>query len=280
MAAGMIVLARKAKRAYKKRQPKTVVKVTQTQPKSTASLKKTIRSVINKQAENKQAYTTQSTAPALLKFNSGIDSTADLIQILPNISKGDDENQRNGNQIRAKSFNIKGFLKLDVNEIADSTKLPNVVARLMVVSMKVAPSYQDAITLGSKIGTLLKKGGTTSAFTGLLQDLYAPINTDVFTVHYDKKFYLKQDYINTVGSSAPSTTIAQDVSKTVKFFNINIKCKNKLLRYDEDVGSDVLPGNFGPFLLLGYSYLDGSSPDLVSTPLGLCFDSVLNYTDV
>ena len=235
MAAGMIVLARKAKRTYKKRQPKTVVKVTQTQPKSTATLKKTIRSVINKQAENKQAYTTQSTAPALLKFNSGIDSTADIIQILPNISKGDDENQRNGNQIRAKSFNIKGFLKLDVNDVPDSTKLPNVVARLMVVSMKVAPSFQDAVTLGSKIGTLLKKGGTTSAFTGALQDLYAPINTDVFTVHYDKKFYLKQDYVNVAGSSAPSTTIAQDISKTVKFFNINIKCKNKLLRYDEHV---------------------------------------------
>lgn len=280
MAAGMIVLARKAKRTYKKRQPKTVVKVTQPPPKPSMALKKTIRSVINKQAENKQAYTTQSTAPALLKFNSGIDSVGDLIQILPNISKGDDENQRNGNQIRAKSFNIKGFLKLDVNDVADSTKLPNVVARLMVVSMKVAPSFQDAQSLSTKIGTLLKKGGTTSTFAGNLQDLYAPINTDVFTVHYDKKFYLKQDYVNVAGSSAPSTTIAQDISKTVKFFNINIKCKNKLLRYDEDVGSDVLPGNFGPFLLLGYSYLDGSAPDVVDTKLGLCFDSVLNYTDI
>lgn len=280
MAAGMIVLARKAKRAYKKRQPKTIVKVTQTQSKPSTTLKKTIKSVINKQAENKQAYTTQSTAPSLLKFNSGIDSVGDLIQILPNISKGDDENQRNGNQIRAKSFNVKGFIKLDVNDVADSTKLPNVVARLMVVSMKVAPSFQDAQTLASKVSTLLKKGGTTSAFTGLLQDLYAPINTDVFTVHYDKKFYLKQDYVNVAGASAPSTTIAQDISKTVKFFNINIKCKNKLLRYDEDVGSDVLPGNFGPFLLLGYSYLDGSAPDVLDTKLGLCFDSTLNYTDV
>lgn len=279
MAAGMIVLARKAKRAYKKRQPKTVVKVTQT-TKPSMTLKKTIRSVINKQAENKQAYTTQSTAPALLKFNSGIDSVGDLIQILPNISKGDDENQRNGNQIRAKSLNIKGFLKLDVNDVPDSTKLPSVVARLMVVSMKVAPSFQDAQSLSTKIGTLLKKGGTTSTFAGNLQDLYAPINTDVFTVHYDKKFYLKQDYVNVAGASAPSTTIAQDISKTVKFFNINVKCKNKLLRYDEDVGSDVLPGNFGPFMLLGYSYLDGSAPDVLDTKLGLCFDSVLNYTDV
>lgn len=278
MAAGMIVLARKAKRAYKKRQPKTVVKVTQTQPKSTASLKKTIRSVINKQAENKQAFT--STGNTLLKFNSGIDSVGDLIQILPNISKGDDENQRNGNQIRAKSLTIQGYLKLDVNDVADSTKLPNIVARLMIVSMKVAPSFQDAQSLSTKIGTLLKKGGTTSTFAGNIQDLYAPINTDVFTVHADKKFYLKQDFINTVGASPPSTTISQDISKTVKFFKLNVKCKNKLLRYDEDVGSDVLPGNFGPFMLLGYSYLDGSAPDVLDTKLGLCFDSTLNYTDI
>lgn len=240
-----------------------------------SGLVRRIKQVVSSLTEDKQAFTTQQN----LKFNSGVDAVGDLVQILPGIAQGVGESQRIGNQIRAKSLNVKGFLKLDVNDVADSTKLPNVVARMMVVSMKVTSSYQDAQTLSSKIGTLLKKGATTTAFAGNLQDLYAPINRDVFTVHYDKKFYLRQDYVNVTGASPPSQTLAQDISKTVKFFNFNVKCKGRILKYDEDVGSDILPGNFGPFLMLGYSYLDGSSPDVLDTKLALTFDSVFNYED-
>lgn len=150
---------------------------------------------------------------------------------------------------------------------------------MMIVSLKTTQSFQDAQTLSSKIGTLLLKGGTTTSFAGNLQDLYAPINRNVFTVHHDKKFYLRQDYINTIGAAAPSTTINQDISKTVKFFNLSVKCRGRILKYDEDVGSDLLPNNFAPFILLGYSYLDGSSPDTISTKVGLCYDSVFKYED-
>lgn len=236
-----------------------------------------VKMVLSQLAENKQAYHT--TGNSLIKFNSGIDAVGDLVQILPAVSVGVSENQRIGNQVRAKNLNVRGYVKLDINDTTDSTKLPHVLVRMMVITMKVCPSYQDAQTLASKIGTLLKKGGTTTGYTGLLQDQFASINTDVFTVHHDYKFALKQDFINVIGAAAPSTTIVQDVSKTIKFFNFNVKCKNRLLRYDEDVGSDIYPSNFGPFLVLGYTYADGSSADVLDTKVGLCFDSVLTYED-
>lgn len=276
MPAGKITLYAKAKRKYKKRAPKATITMSKASKPSKMIRKAVSKAVIN-QMETKQAFTT--TGNSLIKYNSGIDAVGDLTQIIPGISQGAGESQRIGNVIRLKSLNIRGYVKLDINEVSDSTKLPHVVARLMIVSMKVAPSFQDAQTLSSKIGTLLIKGSTTTAFAGNLQDIYAPINRNVFTVHADKKFYLRQDYVNVTGVSAPSTTISQDVSKTVKFFNISLKGKNKLLRYDEDVGSDILPSNYGPFLLLGYSYLDGSSPDVLDTKVGLCFDSTLNFTD-
>lgn len=241
------------------------------------ALTRRIKEVVQSLNEDKMAYTT--TGNSLIKFNSGIDAVGDLIQILPNISQGVGENQRIGNEIRAKNLNVKGYVKLDIGDIADNTAMPNVVVRMMILSMKVTQSYQDAQTLSSKIGTLLNKGGTTTAFAGNLQDIYAPINRNVFTVHHDKKFYLRQDFLNVIGAAPPSTHVAQDISKTVKFFNLNVKCKGRVLRYDEDVGSDVLPSNFGPFLVLGYSYLDGSSPDTLSTKVGLCFDSVFTYED-
>lgn len=267
-------MARKTKRTARRTQ-RRMLKGTR-RSRKTALVRK-IKQVVSSLTEDKQAYA--STGNSLLKFNSGIDSVGDMVQILPGIAQGVGESQRIGNQIRAKSLNVKGYVKLDIGDIADNTAMPNVVVRMMVVSLKTTQSFQDAQTLSSKIGTLLLKGATTTAFSGNLQDLYAPINRNVFTVHHDKKFYLRQDFLNSIGAAPPSTYVNQDISKTVKFFNLNVKCRGRILKYDEDVGSDILPNNFGPFILLGYSYLDGSTPDVLNTKVGLCFDSVFNYED-
>lgn len=244
--------------------------------KSTNLVRK-IKQVVSSLNETKQAY--YNSGNTLTLFNSGIDAVGDLQQIVPNIANGTEDNQRIGQQIRSKSLNIKGYIKLNVNDVNDSTRLPSVIARMMVVSMKTAPNFSEAQAQAPKIGSLLKKGGTTVPFSGLLSDINAPINTDVFTVHADKKFYLNQSYVNSTGVSPPSTIIAQDIRNTVKFFNINVKCKNRVLKYDEDVSSDLLPTNFAPFILLGYSYLDGSAADTLSTNLGLQYISTLNYED-
>lgn len=150
----------------------------------------------------------------------------------------------------------------------------------MIVSLKTRPGYYDATGASAQLSSLLKKGGTTTGFTGLLSDVFCPINTDLFTVHHDRRFYLNQSFINVIGASAPSTTIVQDVKNTVKFFNFNVKCKNKVLKYDSAIGSGIYPTNFGPFMLLGYANLDGSTDSALTTPLGLQYDSVLRFEDI
>lgn len=236
-----------------------------------------VKAVLSALAENKQAFHT--TGNSLVMFNSGIDAVGDMMQIVPAIAQGVGDSNRIGDQIRAKSLNIKGYVKLNLNDVPDSTKLPSVICRMMIVSLKTRPSYIDATASSAPLATLLKKGGTTVGFTGLLSDIYAPINTDVFTVHHDTNFYLNQTFVNAIGASVPSQYVPQDISGTVKFFNFQVKCKNRLLRYDEDVGSGLYPANFGPMLLLGYSYLDGSSPDTISTNVGLQYDCTLTYED-
>lgn len=57
-----------------------------------------VAAVIRRQAETKTAYTSNSES-ALTTFNSGIDSTADLQQVIPNIADGPGENQRVGDKI-------------------------------------------------------------------------------------------------------------------------------------------------------------------------------------
>jgi len=243
-----------------------------------ANFKKFVKKVVSEMAETKEAYTTSGDTP--IWFNSGINATGDITPIVPAIGQGVDTNQRIGQKITAQRLNVKGHIRLNLNDVSDSTKLPNVVVRMMIVSMKNKPSYGDVTASAAPLSTLLRKGGTTTAFTGVLSDVYAPINTDVFTIHHDKKFYLNQTYINAIGPSVPSQYLAQDISKTIKFFNLNVKCKNKVLKYDEDISSDSWPVNWSPFLILGYAYLDGSAPDTISTNVQLMYDSTFQFEDM
>lgn len=242
---------------------------------------KAVKAVMAGESETKEIYHT--TGDSLVMFNGVIDSTGDYQQIVPAMAAGVNDNQRIGQVVTARSLNIKGHIKLNVNMLsgtsADGTSLPNVVARLMVLSLKSRSTWPIVNTSAIPLGTLLNKGGTTTGFNGRLTDIYAPINTEVFTVHSDKRFYLNQEFVNAIGVSAPSTYISQDIKNTVKFFNINVKCKNKKLKYDEDEGLGLYPNNFAPFLVLGYAFLDGSSADSISTNLGLSYVSTLRYDD-
>lgn len=245
---------------------------------------KMVKKVIHDQVENKQAF--HSTGDSLVKFNSVVDSAGDILQIVPSISQGFTENTRTGDQIRSQKFSVKGFVKLDTNVSGTGTsqnfKYSQVMVRLMVLSMKQRSSYADVTGASASLSTLLRKGGVTTGFNGYLRDIYAPINTDVFTVHYDSKFMLSQDaIISPNNTTTPGVSwVTSDISKAIKFFKIDLKCKNRLLKYDPVVGSSTYPTNYAPFLCLGYSYLDGSGPDILDTKVGLQYDAVLEYEDL
>lgn len=235
-----------------------------------------VKQVLHKQVESKQAFLTSGNT--LVNFNSGINTTADMLQIIPNITQGTADNNRIGDQIRSQSISLKGYIRLSPNTSFNSSTLPAVVARLFIVSLKTKPNYTEAVSTATALGGLLKKGGTTSGFGGNLQDIYSPVNTDLWTVHADRKFYLNQSFLlqpPTLGA----LSVPVDVKNTIKFFNLNVRCKNKLLKYDANISSALLPTNYGPIMLLGYAYLDGSSPDVVSTNLGLQYDVIFNYED-
>lgn len=255
-----------------------VIKRVRKAPRKKLSLASMVKALIHKNAENKQAYITCADT-SLLKFNSGVNTTADMIQVMPNISQSTSDNGRIGDQIRAQRHNIRGYVKLDVNTSgASNYDLCNVVCRLMVVSLKTKPNYTEATSAAAPLSGLLKKGGTTTGFYGNLSDIYAPINSDLWTVHADKKFYLSQDAMTNFNSTT-NAIVGQDISKTVKFFNLNIRCKNRLLKYDANVSSALLPTNYGPILLLGYAFLNGATADVVNTRVGLQFDSTFSYED-
>lgn len=242
------------------------------------SLLQAVKSVVHGMTETKHAYHASSNG-ALTYFNSGINSTGDMLQIVPNISQGTADNNRIGDQIRSHNLNIRGFLKLDINTTGSSNSdLTAVMCRLFVVSLKSKPNYTEASSSATPLSGLLKKGGTTVGFTGVLSDIYAPVNTDLWTVHHDKKFYLSQSHIQNFNSTT-NAIVPVDVRNTVRFFNLNVKCKNKLIKYDSNVSSGLLPTNFGPIFLLGYSFLNSAGGDVISSRIGVQYDTFFSYED-
>lgn len=260
----LIITNMRKKAARKNRKPRT-------------NFVRQVKKIVQSLAEDKKAYT--SSGDSLVLFNSSINSVGDIQPIVPAMGVGVESNQRIGSTITAKSLKVKGFVKLEVNQLNDGTKLPTVAVRMLVVSMKHKPSYAEVTASAAPLATLLLKGGITTSFLGNLTDLHADVNRQVYTVHKDYKFYLNQDFVNVTGPSPPTTILAQDISKTIKFFNFSVKCKNRKLMYDEDVSSDSFPVNFCPFIILGYTYLDGSAYDTIDTKVGLSYDSVLTYED-
>lgn len=242
-----------------------------------ANFVRAVKKVISAQVESKMAHITSGNN--LISFNSGINSSADMLQVLPNIAQGTGDSNRIGDQIRGQSLTIKGHVRLqpntETNELLSTT---NVVVRMMVLSMKNRNGiYADAIGGSANLSNLLKKGSTTSGFTGVLGDINAEINTDWFTLHAERKFYLNQSLIAVPGPAGQSS-VAMDTRNLVKFFKIKIPCK-KLLKYDAGAASGLQPLNWAPFLVLGYSFLNGASPDTVSTNVGMSYITDFKYED-
>lgn len=240
-------------------------------------IKAIVKTEMKKDLEDKEAYS----ASNATFFNSGIDSSADMIRVFPNITKGTNENNRIGNEIMGKSLHIKGFLRFLPQPASGSVnvgKWSNVGIRLMILSLKPAPNYDSAVLNAGLLNNLLKKGGTTVAFTGAISDLFADVNSDVFTTHFNKVYFVSQSYLLQPTGAGNQSALAVDVSKLVKFFNIKLSV-NKKLKYDDGTSSSQLPTNYGPFMVAGYTYMDGSSPDVLSTNLQISWDVIFKYED-
>lgn len=246
--------------------------------KPSAAFRRKVLKVVHGEAETKQANSVQYLQ--IQNYNSGITGPGDNNFILPNIAQGTADNARIGDQIRAQKLSVKGHFITRFTGSAGTTYYQNcrIGVRMMIVAPKSYGS-QGAINSNSTtwMNTLLKKGGTTTGFTGIISDLYAKVNTDAVTCYFDKIYYVQNPYSNAILGSGQSNLLMP--SGTTKFFSKTFKLRNKLLKYDNSIDSGLTPVSYNPTLVLGYAYLDGSSSDTATTQIGLAWESYLDYED-
>jgi len=227
---------------------------------------KAVNAVVRKDIETKQAF--RQVLP--VSYNSGIDASNEITFIVPNVAQGSAENERIGDRVQGRTLSVKGIL---TQFIGASYSNARIATRIFIVQPKLFTN-QPSITANASnwLPYLLRKGGTTTPFTGAIQDLHAPVNTELITCYYDKIFYTSVPFMNTTAGQ-------QESYHATKFFSKTFKLRNKCLKYQSSYEANLQPVNWSPVIIVGYVHLDGSAPDVATTQMTMSFDSIFTYED-
>jgi len=234
-----------------------------------------IASMIATGKEDKQA----STNTGLIAHNSAI-GQGDLIRVIPSIPYGIQEGQRIGNEITAKKIHVQGLVNLLFDPSASRSKIG---IRVMIFSVKgIANAEVARANTGDWINAILRDGTNVRPFNGAIRDYFLPHNSDLITMHAERRFTLTQPFLWNTGLSPASTTVPIQEQYATKFWKATLKVKGKKLKFSADTAgqpNEVFPMNYGPLMAVGYCKLDGSAPDVLSTGLSMQTSAQIYYED-
>lgn len=180
--------------------------------------------------------------------------TASLMNLFPPITQGVKRNQRDGSRIKLTGVRCKFFFQIPTD--ADSDRPSSLIAcRLLVCSCKTLKQFsQINANWDAAPGLLnrkyLRDGEQETAFQGDMKSLHFPVNTALFTTHYDKKFTLHRGEIR--GEPGPGLT---NVPAAYKQLKLNLKVKSVNVRWPDDGATESM--NFAPMAILMYAPMDG-----------------------
>ena len=164
----------------------------------------------------------------LITHNSAI-SAGDLYPLLPPITQGTAEGQRIGNEIRSQRLHVQGLVNGIYNGSRTRSKFG---VRILMFSVKGYADGPGAIAnAGSWVGALLRDGQDVRAFDGSVRSYFLPVNTDLITVHSDKRINLTYPFQLNTGLAPDATSFPVQQQFSYKYWKSQIKCRNKKLMY-------------------------------------------------
>lgn len=219
--------------------------------------------MINKDTENKRRGFLVEDG---VTHNSAI-SDADVVPLLGSIPQGTTSLTRLGDRVKPKSLTVRGIIGLNPEYNPDNLPLLVSVYILQCKDKKT----NTLVAAGAGMAYLLRPniGGTEQVpFNGNTIESTYPVNDDKFKVLFQKKYRLAPGTI----AMGPREFDHIRFSKTIKSSQMPAS-----LTWDEGTGDDC--NNFAPFLVIGYSYVDGRAPDTVGRRLITHISSEFNFED-
>ncbi len=226
------------------------------------------------------------------QYNNTTSVSGDLARVLTSIYQAGQENNppstdeqandissREGSKVHLQSITIRGLITIPGADSFTDSDRACIACRLVCFTCDKFPTYdslQNEWAAGDNVKQhFLKDGADTLEFNGALARLWMPINKELFTVHADKRFILNRGQVitATAGSEGIGATTMHTVYKNI---NLNIKCKNKLLKYAEP--THYYPTNFGPSVYLMFAYTNGAPGSAAAVPF-MQYNSTAKWKD-
>jgi len=226
---------------------------------------KIVKAVIARDTENKLiGWETE----AAVNHNSPI-GPADCTPLVQQISQGVTSQSRIGDRIKPKSLRVRGVVSFMPDTCTTSQ---NLYVRLLILAQKNIKV--GSVIAGGGVDTdhLLRPGyvgGDQTPFSGITQNLYEPINTDLFRVYMDKVVKLNCSVITGGGREQQPLYSAR--------YSFRMKKMPQTFTYDDGNGDWV--NNFAPFFCMGYAFSDGTTDPTITLRLHNQCSTFLEYED-
>jgi len=231
-------------------------------PSTKAAVTKIVKTQIARQTENKVVgYNVENGT-----VHNGPISDADVVPVLGSIIEGTGSLQRIGDRVKPKRLTVRGVIGL--NPDYNPNNKPMIVT-VYILACKDKKT-NALVTAGAGLADLLKpniNGTEQVPFDGTTIRQTYPVNTEKFRVYYQKKFRIAP------GSLGAGTREYDFIRWGYTFKQSKMPAS---LTFDEGTGDDA--NNFAPFLVMGWSYTDGSAPDVQPRLISHC-SSELTFED-
>jgi len=182
-------------------------------------------------------------------FTQAINSSAEAYALIPPISVGSGDHNRDGNVIMPTSLTVKGFVSLLQNN--DNSAMVDV--DIYILRHKAIKDVAYELQLGNLADLLNSGNGFNTGYDGSWRHSAMPINSSTYTLVKHKKIRLQKGWgdNNTYISGANESVAAYNVSPQLqKNFSIKVKMP-KYLKYKND--TDTTPSMDYPFMVIGWN---------------------------
>jgi len=216
--------------------------------------------------------------------NEIVNNPSDILQLIPPVFQGTEDNQRLGNQITPVSLRVKGVVRLKPDVIANQqgTNIKVVIYVLTHTSLK---DYENLYARNDFTQLLNDGNNNTEAFRGNVAYKDLEVSKQYYKVLKRKVITLR--YSGSVPISATNVSIDNSHSWYGEYtFDLSKHLPAKF-KYPEQLASPGtsinFPTNFAPFMAIGYyNYLDPNDLTSVATTslINQFYETSLKYKDM
>lgn len=234
--------------------------------------------VMNRSEETKCQYV----ANSLIKFNSAINSTGDLLNVIPSpISRGTASSQRIGNKIIPTRMIIEGhcFAAPDNSLGLQDAVVPPIEVTMYLIRPKNLRTFTELTV--SDTNFLQTPTGSTN-YDGSLTNSILPVDKTNYELIAKRRFVLAapaSSFANTGAAVTNAGMVAIPNGSTIaKRFKISFRPKGNW-EYNESDSTGNHPANQCYFMACGYTYLQNYAADTTSVKFQMQYNTTLYYKD-